>query len=107
LAATFVYEHQALLRFPLKYRFFGQPLSLISVEGDLDEPWHRKLIERLDSTKGYVFIQPDDGSTDGFVEISAVELVGKGLLQEGQKVSYEIARDRRPGKSSADDLRAG
>ncbi|API51337.1 MULTISPECIES: cold-shock protein [Rhizobium] len=55
--------------------------------------------------KGFGFIQPDDGSTDAFVHISAVQRSGLSGLQEGQKVSYEIVQDRRSGKSSAENLK--
>jgi CspA family cold shock protein len=55
-------------------------------------------------TKGYGFIQPEDGSKDVFVHVSAVERSGLFDLNEGQKLSYEITVDRRTGKSSADRL---
>ncbi|SKA26683.1 cold-shock protein [Consotaella salsifontis] len=54
--------------------------------------------------KGFGFIQPEDGSSDAFVHISAVERAGLGDLQEGQKVSYELVSDRKTGKKSADNL---
>jgi CspA family cold shock protein len=54
--------------------------------------------------KGYGFIQPDDGQRDVFVHISAVERSGLRSLQEGQKVSFEVATDRRTGKASASNL---
>ena len=56
--------------------------------------------------KGFGFIQPEDGSKDVFVHISAVERAGMSGLNEGQKVSYEIVADRKTGKSSAENLRA-
>lgn len=56
--------------------------------------------------KGYGFIQPDDGSKDVFVHISAVEQAGMRSLNEGQKVSFELVADRRSGKSSAGQLAA-
>jgi CspA family cold shock protein len=56
--------------------------------------------------KGFGFIQPDDGSKDVFVHISAVERAGMNSLNEGQKVSFDVVADRRTGKSSADNLRA-
>ena len=56
--------------------------------------------------KGFGFIQPDDGSKDVFVHISAVERAGLSGLAEGQKISFEVVADRRTGKSSADNLRA-
>jgi cold shock protein len=55
--------------------------------------------------KGYGFIQPEDGSKDVFVHISAVERSGMGSLQEGQKVSFEVERGR-DGKISATKLQA-
>ena len=63
-------------------------------------------VKWFNATKGYGFIQPDDGGNDVFVHISAVERAGLGTLREGQKISYEIVADRRSGKSSADNLRA-
>ena len=56
-------------------------------------------------TKGYGFIQPDDGGKDVFVHISAVEGAGLRGLDENQKISYEIERDRRSGKESAGQLK--
>ncbi|WP_454287787.1 cold-shock protein [Rhizobium arsenicireducens] len=63
-------------------------------------------VKWFNSTKGFGFIQPDEGSTDVFVHISAVERSGMRELVEGQKVSYDIVRDKKSGKDSADNLRA-
>ena len=63
-------------------------------------------VKWFNSTKGYGFIQPDDGGKDVFVHISAVERAGMRDLQEGQKVSFEVIADRRTGKSSAGNLAA-
>jgi cold shock protein len=63
-------------------------------------------VKWFNGQKGFGFIQPDDGSKDVFVHISAVERAGMNSLNEGQKVAYEIVADRRTGKSSADNLRA-
>ena len=64
-------------------------------------------VKWFNATKGYGFIQPDDGGKDVFVHISAVEQAGMRELNEGQKVSYDIVADKRTGKSSAGNLRAG
>ncbi|OEC95574.1 MULTISPECIES: cold-shock protein [unclassified Rhizobium] len=63
-------------------------------------------VKWFNSAKGFGFIQPEDGATDVFVHISAVERAGMNALAEGQKISYELVRDRKTGKSSADNLRA-
>jgi cold shock protein len=64
-------------------------------------------VKWFNATKGFGFIQPDDGSKDVFVHISAVERAGMQNLNEGQKVSYDLVPDRKTGKSSAENLRAG
>jgi len=58
------------------------------------------------ATKGFGFIQPDDGGNDVFVHVSAVERAGLSSLNEGQKVSYELERDQRSGKMAAGQLQA-
>ena len=63
-------------------------------------------IKWFNTTKGFGFIQPDDGGADVFVHISAVERSGMSGLNEGQKVSYEVVQDRRSGKSAAGNLSA-
>ena len=63
-------------------------------------------VKWFNSTKGFGFIQPDDGGQDVFVHISAVERAGMRDLREGQKISYELTQDKRSGKMSADQLRA-
>ncbi len=60
-------------------------------------------VKWFNSAKGYGFIQPDDGSNDAFVHISAVEQAGLSGLREGQKVEYEVVPGRN-GKSSAENL---
>lgn len=57
-------------------------------------------------TKGYGFIQPDDGGSDVFVHISAVEKAGYTGLAEGARISYELMAGR-SGKMSAENLRIG
>lgn len=56
-------------------------------------------------TKGFGFIQPDQGGPDVFVHISAVEQAGMRTLNEGQKVSYDEIEDKRKGKTSAGNLK--
>lgn len=61
-------------------------------------------VKWFNSTKGFGFIQPDDGGTDVFVHISAVERAGLRSLNDGQKINYELVQDRKTGKASADKL---
>jgi CspA family cold shock protein len=61
-------------------------------------------VKWFNTTKGFGFIQPDQGGTDVFVHISAVQRAGLATLDEGQKVSYEIVQDRRSGRSSCRHL---
>jgi CspA family cold shock protein len=63
-------------------------------------------VKWFNGQKGFGFIQPDDGSKDVFVHISAVERAGMSNLSEGQKISYEVVTDRQRGKSSAENLRS-
>ena len=60
-------------------------------------------VKFFNATKGYGFIEPEDGSKDAFVHISAVERAGLSTLNEGQKVSYELEEGRN-GKASAENL---
>jgi len=60
-------------------------------------------VKWFNSQKGYGFIQPEDGSKDVFVHISAVERAGMGYLHEGQRVSFELDRGQQ-GKTSAVNL---
>lgn len=63
-------------------------------------------VKFFNTTKGFGFIQPDDGSTDVFVHISAVERAGMRGLEEGQKVNFDVVQDKRSGKNAADNLQA-
>ncbi len=62
-------------------------------------------VKWFNSQKGFGFIQPDDGSKDVFVHISAVERAGMGSLNEGQKLTFELERGQQ-GKTSAVNLQA-
>jgi CspA family cold shock protein len=63
-------------------------------------------VKWFNSTKGFGFIQPNDGGKDVFVHISAVEKAGLQELLEGQTVSFELFNGRN-GKQSAENLRVG
>jgi CspA family cold shock protein len=62
-------------------------------------------VKFFNADKGYGFIQPEDGGTDAFVHISAVEKAGMRTLDRDQRVTYELETDRR-GKTSAVNLQA-
>ena len=63
-------------------------------------------VKWFNSTKGFGFIQPDDGGQDAFVHISAVERAGMREIVEGQKIGYDMERDNKSGKMSACNLQA-
>ena len=63
-------------------------------------------VKWFNPTKGFGFIQPDDGGADVFVHISAVERANLGSLNEGQKLTFELERDQRSGKMAAAQLQA-
>lgn len=63
------------------------------------------IVKFFNESKGYGFIQPEDGGTDAFVHITAVERAGMRTLQKDQRVSYELEQDRR-GKTSAVNLQS-
>lgn len=63
-------------------------------------------VKWFNATKGFGFIQPDNGGEDAFVHISAVERAGMREIVEGQKLSYELERDKKSGKMSATNLQA-
>jgi len=61
-------------------------------------------VKFFNTTKGFGFIQPEDGSTDVFVHISALERSGMRSLDEGQKVTFDVVEDKRSGKNAADNV---
>jgi CspA family cold shock protein len=63
-------------------------------------------VKWFNGQKGFGFIQPEEGGNDVFVHISAVERAGMTSLTEGQKLGFELERDRKSGKMSAGQLQA-
>lgn len=63
-------------------------------------------VKWFNATKGFGFIQPENGGADVFVHISAVERAGMASLNEGQRVSFELEKDKRSGKMSAGQLQS-
>ena len=61
-------------------------------------------VKFFNSNKGFGFITPEDGNTDVFVHISAVERAGLTTIVEGQKLNYEVVRDPKSGKSAAENI---
>ena len=61
-------------------------------------------VKWFNEQKGYGFIQPESGGNDVFVHISAVERAGLKGLKEGQRVSFELEKDKRSGKMAATQL---
>ena len=61
-------------------------------------------VKWFNATKGFGFIQPDNGGPDAFVHISAVERAGMDGLREGERIQYELVRGNN-GKSSAEELK--
>jgi cold shock protein len=72
---------------------------------DLEDSMPTGTVKFFNTSKGFGFIRPDDGSKDVFVHISAVERSGLGTLSENQKVSFEVQQGQN-GKSSAVNLKA-
>ena len=63
-------------------------------------------VKWFNATKGFGFIQPQEGGKDVFVHISAVERAGFRDLRDGQKLSFDLSQDKRSGRTSADNLKA-
>jgi CspA family cold shock protein len=62
------------------------------------------IVKRYDHQRGFGFIVPDDGGSDVFVHVSAVERAGLRALVDGQRLSYEVVADRRSGRPCAGNL---
>ncbi len=60
-------------------------------------------VKFFNATKGFGFIQPDNGASDVFVHISAVERAEMQTIAEGRKLSFDIVKDSRSGKSAAEN----
>src|SRR6476620_11690037 len=82
-----------------KHRFRGP--SLYALKGFI---MTTGTVKWFNSTKGFGFIQPDNGGADAFVHISAVERAGMRELVEGQKIGFDLERDMKSGKMSACNL---
>jgi cold shock protein len=63
-------------------------------------------VKFLNAQKGFGFISPEDGSQDVFVHVSAVEQAGMTTLNEGQRISFDVVKDPRKGKTNAQNLKA-
>ena len=83
----------------------GTPAYAQGLAGAWSEVMSKGTVKWFNGQKGYGFIQPDDGSKDVFVHISAVERAGLSGLNEGQQVTYDIERGQQ-GKTSAVNLQA-
>ena len=62
------------------------------------------VVKFFNTTKGFGFIQPENGGADVFVHISAVERSGLRSLNEGQRVSFQVGTDRKTGKAAAENV---
>lgn len=63
-------------------------------------------VKWFNATKGFGSIQPDNGGEDAFVHVSAVDRAGMREIVDGQKLSYELERDKKSGKNSAANLQS-
>ena len=63
-------------------------------------------VKWFNSQKGFGFIAPDNGGTDAFVHISAVERAGMSDLMEGQKIEFDLVADKKSGKMAAENLKS-
>src|SRR5438045_8718629 len=91
---SFTVPHRCLIR-------WRNPCPAVFMSRRLPMP--TGTVKWFNAQKGYGFIQPEDGTKDVFVHISAVERAGLGSLHEGQRISYQLERGQQ-GKTSAVDL---
>jgi CspA family cold shock protein len=95
-----------LIRLPLLLRL--QPSAALLQRATFEEEattMATGTVKWFNATKGYGFIAPDDGGKDVFLHVSALERAGLRSVQEGQKLSFELARGR-DGRTSAENVRA-
>jgi CspA family cold shock protein len=96
---------------------YDLPLANLDLTHGAFAPGERNLLRKgfimttgtvkwFNSTKGFGFIQPDNGGSDVFVHISAVERAGMTSIVEGQKIGFEMVRDNKSGKMAAEQLQA-
>jgi CspA family cold shock protein len=88
----------------LDERWVCVPTRHVHFDSERTHPMNTGTVKWYNETKGYGFIQPDNGGKDVFVHATALERAGMRGLREGQKISYELQTDQRTGKSSAVNL---
>jgi len=93
---------------PLKHRYHHPRRFCVAIFNHAREGFIMTTgtVKWFNSTKGFGFIQPDNGGPDAFVHITAVERAGMRDLVEGQKLTYDMETDRKSGKMSASNLQA-
>jgi len=79
---------------------------LAHLYGLKEYPMQTGIVKFYNSTKGFGFIQPEDGGKDVFVHATALERAGMSMLSEGQKVSFDTENDSRSGKVAVRSLQA-
>jgi CspA family cold shock protein len=94
------------LAFNLSENLISQPIPGVRIRVRKGTIMQTGTVKWFNGQKGFGFIQPDQGGADVFVHISAVERAGMASLHEGQKISFELERDNRSGKTSAGQLQA-
>lgn len=99
-------ELDLIRKAPASVRPRSAPARSAPVAGGRSAGTVRGVVKWYNPTKGFGFIQPDDGAEDVFVHVSAVERAGLPSLAAGQAVFFRIERDRRTGKISAAQLSA-